>query len=104
VEEVLIRLQMPGVHAPSMVNNLHKPRDGSPKILKLEASWPQRPTIIGEKKRAMVGESGGKRVEDMRVEMKIPIRITKEGVDLAQGRVFPLITPSEAPILEVDFF
>jgi hypothetical protein len=29
----------------------------------------------------------------MRVEMKIPIRITKEGVDLAQGWVFPLITP-----------
>jgi hypothetical protein len=95
---------MTGVYTPSMVNHLRKSRDGDPKILKLETSWPPRPAIVGKEERAMVGEGGRKRVEDMEVEVKVPFRITKESVDLAQGRVYPLVTASEAPILEVNFF
>ena len=40
----------------------------------------------------------------MGVEGHIPLRIIEEGVELAKSWVVPLITPSEAPILQVNFF
>lgn len=37
------------------------------------------------------------------VESYVPIRVAKKGVQLAQSWVVPLIAPSKAPILKVDF-
>jgi hypothetical protein len=38
----------------------------------------------------------------MSAKTQIPFIVAKEGIELAQGRVFTFITPSEAPVLEVD--
>jgi hypothetical protein len=38
----------------------------------------------------------------MRAKTQIPFIVAKEGIELAQGGIFTFITPSEAPVLEVD--
>lgn len=38
----------------------------------------------------------------MRVELYVPLGIAKEGVQFAQCRVNPLVTPCEVPILEMN--
>jgi hypothetical protein len=37
----------------------------------------------------------------MRPKAQVPLTVAVEGIELAQGRVFPLITPSESPILKM---
>ena len=41
-------------------------------------------------------------MENMRAELDAPLRVAKERVELAKGRVFPLVLPRELSILEVD--
>jgi hypothetical protein len=43
------------------------------------------------RRRAMVGEGGGERVEDMSVEMHAPSIIAKESVEFAHCRILSLI-------------
>jgi hypothetical protein len=47
MEEVLVRLCMPGVRAPCFRDHLHESWDTRPKILKFEALWSSWAAIIG---------------------------------------------------------
>jgi hypothetical protein len=37
----------------------------------------------------------------MRPKAQVPLIVAVEGIELAQGRVFPLVTPSESPVLKM---
>jgi hypothetical protein len=66
-------------------------RDARPKIFELEGFRPPWATIIGEEKWTMVGEGGGKGIEDMRVKMQAPSIIAKEPIEFAHCWIIPLI-------------
>jgi hypothetical protein len=102
VEKDMARFYMRRWSIPSIVNHLHETGDPNPKVFELEGARPSGASIIGKQERAMIRQRRRQGIEHMRPKAHVPHIIAIEGIELAQGRIFPLVTPSETPVLKMD--
>ena len=93
---------MVGMLIPCLEDDLLEPWKGSPKILELEAARSPGSPNLGEEEGAVIRERGRECMKDVAAKLIVPLRVAKERVELAKGRVFPLVLPRELSILEVD--
>jgi hypothetical protein len=102
VKEDLARLNMGSRGFLSLLDNIVETDKACPKVLKFESAGPSRPTIICKKKRAVIRKGRRKRMQNMGIEVKVPLGFAIESIKLAKSWVFPFVAPSKAPVLQVD--